>query len=88
MSRAHNIDNRPHVRVTLNGNEPVLELMNGPYKTADVTRAEVVGMIRRLSEWLETESGPVDLIPGSVTINPDLLDVIEMIAQFASSLRW
>lgn len=88
MDRAHKIDSVLHIRVTMDGSTAKLELMNGPYMIGKVKRAEVVAMIQRLGKWLETESGPLELIPGSVTINPDLLDVIEMIAQFASSLRW
>lgn len=77
-----------HIRVTMDGKAAQLELMNGPYMIGKVKREDVVDMIQRLGKWLETEAAQVELIPGTLTIDVDLLDVIEMIQQFASSLRW
>jgi len=78
--------NRPHIRVGMTGAEPVFELMQGNYKVCGVIRGEIIDMLRRLVEWLDHCTGPLDL--GLVVVEPSTVDAIEMTANFSSTLRW
>lgn len=75
-----------HVRVTLNGNDPVLELMQGDCKACDVTRADVLTMLLAMVEWLIECQGMLTI--GPLHLAPSKVDVIDMTANFASTLRW